>query len=571
MKNKYITNGWFLLPAMLISSLCSCKKDGFLNVPPKGSLTDQVTFSSEANADLFVNDVYNQLPNGNDDYEHLDQYTDNSDVGATNMQGQRIIRSNSLTPNSVPSGPGGMLKWDQNYNNIRKCNVFITQATKNKANFSDAWYKQRVGEVTYLRALFYTFLYTNYGGVPLISKPLDNTVDSGTNLRVPRSTADQTLAFIEADCDAAAAVLPATTRSNDFGRATSAAAVTLKGWVELFAASPLSNPGNDPTKWTKAAATNLQMINNFTDYGLFTGDGKDSYWTQFLARNNWNRETIFAKGYANPNSGHRLEGLMGPTIVRGTEEAWGNFIPTQNLVDDYEMDNGLPITDPASGYDPQHPYDHREQRFYQTIVYDGSYWQGDIFQSRTGGNNQIDLGSGSDISNTGYNARKRLDSANNGQVALNLHNGTSNYIFFRYAEVLLNYAEAQNEAAGPDLSVYDAVGKVRARAGFTATPLPAGLTKDQMRTVIRRERRVEFAFEDKRWYDIRRWDITAGISGVLNNPEYGMQITIGGPGQLIYTPVIVFRNKFSEFMNWLPIPQNARDQNPNLTQNDGYN
>lgn len=566
MKNTYKRNVQLFLAALMIFSLGACKKDDFLNVPPKGSLTDQATFASEGNADLFINDIYNQLPNGNDDYEHLDQYTDNSDVGATNMQGQRIIRNNGLNPSNVPTGPGGMLKWDQNYKSIRKCNVFLAQAAKNKANFSDAWYAKRVGEVTFLRALFYTFLYTNYGGVPLISVPLNNQVDSGAALFVARSTPEQTLTYIEADCDAAAAALPATVGGGDLGRVTSGAALTLKGWVELFAASPLSNPGNDPAKWAKAAATNLQVI-QLPNYSLFYDAAPDSngYVTQFLSKNNWNSETIFARAYALPSNGNRLEGLMGPVIVRGTQEAWGNFIPTQNLVDDYEMDNGLPITDPGSGYNAQQPYVKREKRFYQTVLYDSSYWQGYLWLSRIGGNNQIDLGSSSDISNTGYNGKKRLDSTINGQVALNLHNNTSNYIFFRLGEVLLSYAEAQNEAVGPDVSVYDAVQKVRTRAGLGAHPLPAGLSQSQMRTVIRRERRIELAFEDKRWYDIRRWDITAGATGVLNNPTYGMKITVAG-GVPVYTPVIVFNNKFTEKMNWLPIPQSAIDQNPNLKQ-----
>ena len=171
------------------------------------------------------------------------------------------------------------------------------------------------------------------------------------------------------------------------------------------------------------------------------------------------------------------------------------------------MDNGKPISDSTSGYDPQHPYLNREQRFYQSIVYDGSTWQGDIWESRIGGNNQIDLASSSDISNTGYNGRKTLDESINGQTSLGTSPNTSNYTFFRYAEVLLSYAEAQNEAVGPDPTVYNAVNLVRTRSALPN--LPAGLSQAQMRVDIRRERRIELAFEDKRWYDIRRWDIRA--------------------------------------------------------------
>ncbi|WP_183572892.1 RagB/SusD family nutrient uptake outer membrane protein [Mucilaginibacter sp. X5P1] len=562
MKNRYLKYGQIFLLAVLIISMGACKKDDFLNVSPKGSLTDATTFSSEDNADLFVNDIYNQLPDINNEDQVLDQYTDNDFVGAAWMTGQSVVRSNSINPSNVPGGPANSFSWSGLYSDIRKCNVFLQEAAKNKGNFSADWYTQRVGEVTFLRAFFYSILYTNYNGVPIITTPLDNS--DGSNIFVARGTADQTVAFIEADCDAAAGALAA--KAPQTGRATSGAALTLKGWIELFAASPLSNKTNDPAKWAKAAATNLQVINSKA-YSLFS-----DYNGQFLAVNNWNSETIFARGYAAPNKGHKKEGMLGPVIVHGGEQAWGNLAPTQNLVDDYEMDNGKPITDPTSGYDPQHPYANREQRFYESIVYDGSAWQGDIWESRIGGNNQIDLGSTSDISNTGYNGKKTLDESINGQTSLGISPNTSNYIFYRYAEVLLSYAEAQNEAVGPDQSVYDAVNQVRTRVALPN--LPGGLSQADMRTDIHRERRIELAMEDKRWYDIRRWDITTGPNGVLTTPDYGMEITPNDntphTTNLTYKRVITFNNTFSEYMNWLPIPQSVMEQNKNLTQNPGY-
>jgi hypothetical protein len=553
MLNKYLV----ILLAVTIS-FAACKKDGFLNVPPKGSLTDQVTFSSENNADLFVNDIYEQLPDMNNEFEALDQWTDNSDVGA-NWEDGLYVRSNQMNPASVSSGPANMFSWTGNYTNIRKCNVFLQEAAANQKNFSAAWYTQRVGEVHFLRAYFYSLLYQCYGGVPLISVPLDNQ-SQGDSIFVARSSIDSTLAFIEADCDSAAAALPLTPAQT--GRATKGAALTLKGAVELFAASPLCNATNDPAKWAKAAATYLEIM-NLNVYSLFP-----DFAGQFLAANNWNSEQIFCRGYALPNQGHSREGRLGPVIVHGTEQAWGNLSPTQNLVDDYLMSNGKPITDPTSGYDPQHPYLNREQRFYESIVYDSSQWQGDTWESRIGGNNQIDLGSTSDISNTGYNARKTLDESINGANSLTLSPNTSNYTIYRYAEVLLSYAEAQNEAVGPDASVYAAVNAVRARSAVPA--VPAGLSQDSMRTILRRERRVEFAFEDKRWNDIRRWDITTKGPAVLTTPMLGMLIQPGPGGTVTYTEVNVFNNSFSEYMNWMPIPEAAMEQNSKLVQNPGY-
>jgi len=583
MKNRHV----FLI---LVVSINSCKKDDFLSVPPKGVLTDVSSFNSQNNADLFVNDVYNQLPDFNNINSGAltDGWTDNINTGATNMDGQALIRSNALSAGNFTYGPSSVFAWQDNPNNgnpvpgnftkIRKCNVFLQNAEKNKAVYDATWYAQRVGEVRFLRALFYTILFKNYGGLPLITTPLNNL--NGSDIFTARSTIDQTLAFIEADCDAAAAVLPLKQGKADLGRATKGAALALKADAELFAASPLVNTSNDPTKWAKAAATNLAVM-NLGVYDLFktssatpilstTGSGTTStaFRDQFLAANNWNIETIFAKAYALPNKGHHREGYMGPVIVKGGQQAWGNIAPTQSLVDDYEMDNGKPITDPTSGYDPQHPYMHRESRFEQSIIYDGSYWQGEVYMSRIGGSNQIDLGSTSDITNTGYNGRKTLDESITGQASLaNPAPGTSNYQFYRYAEILLSYAEAQNEAVGPDASVYSAVNAVRARVLLPA--LPVGLSQVDMRTNIRRERRLEFTFEDKRWFDIRRWDITVKGPAVLNTPEYGMVIT-GTTGNLKYTPTIVFQNKYSEWMNFLPIPQPVLNSNTKLTQNPGY-
>jgi hypothetical protein len=558
MRNKYIINNLRLLLVISLTFISACKKDNFLNVSPKGSLTDQVTFSSEKNADLFVNDIYNQLPDINNEYQNSDQYTDNSFCGAAWMVGQATVRVNGINPTNVPPGPANSFNWNTQFSNIRKCNVFLQEVAKNKANFSSNWYAMRVAEVTFLRGFYYSLLYTNYGGLPILTTPLNN--GDGSDVFVARSTADQTLAFIEADCDAAAAVLP--DKPAQTGRATKGAALTLKGWVELFAASPLSNTNNDPAKWAKAAATSLQVI-NLKQYKLFS-----DFQAQFLAANNWNSETIFARGYATPSKGHQREGTLGPVIVNGGQQAWGNLAPTQNLVDDYEMDNGKPISDPNSGYDSQNPYVHREKRFYASVVYNGSSWQGDIWLSKVGGNNQIDLGSSSDISNTGYNGKKTLDESILGQTSLSISPNTSNYTFFRYAEVLLSYAEAQNEVVGPDPSVYDAVNQVRLRVALPN--VQPGLSKDQMRVIIKRERRIELAFEDKRWYDIRRWDITTKGEAVLNSAEYGMLITADQSGKLIYKPVQIFKNSFSEFMNWLPIPQGVIEQNKKLTQNPGY-
>ena len=148
---------------------------------------------------------------------------------------------------------------------------------------------------------------------------------------------------------------------------------------------------------------------------------------------------------------------------------------TQELVDDYAMANGLPISDPASGYNPQKPYENREKRFYQDIIYDGSTFMGQeaIYWTGSGSLNELDLNfGGTNRPATVYHPRKAIEN----QYYINGWNNMSsaNWVIFRYAEVVLSYAEAQNEAVGPDASVYDSINVVRARVGLPA--MKAGLT-----------------------------------------------------------------------------------------------
>jgi len=555
-----------LTPTLLLGGallLPSCKKDDFLNVNPKNALNEASAYSTETTADLVVNDIYNNVPSSyNDSNQTTEQYSDNS-VGAAGWQtGQTVVRAGAISAANVPTGPNGMWDWESNYNRIRKCNLFLQNVETYGGNVSATWKKQRIAEVRFLRALFYSYLFTSYGGVPLIDQPLDAGKDPN-NLFVPRASLDETVAFIVADCDAAAADLPAKSVRQGDGRATKGATLAVKGWVQLFAASPLANPGNDAAKWAAAASTNKQIIDSKA-YSLFP-----DFAGMFLQENDDNSEVIFNKEYLAVTAGHSREGTYGPVYVKGVQQGWGNFAPTQSLVDAYLMKNGLPITDPASGYNPQDPYANREKRFYQSIIYDGATWQGDVITTRVGGNNQIDLNSTSDISNTSYYGRKTLDERILAQTSRAQNANGSNFIIFRLGEVLLSYAEAQNEAAGPDASVYSALNQLRTRAELP--PLMAGMSQSQMREYIRRERRVELAFEEKRWFDIRRWKITAGATGVLSTPAFGMLITPDKTtSKLTYSPVKVFENRFFDYQNWMPVPQGDLAKNTQLVQNPGY-
>ncbi len=556
MKSINIKNfSCYIVLALLIMTTYSCKKslDESLDITPHDRLTDNAVFSDANTADVFLNDIYGQLPDGNNMYDPFDNWSDNSICGFSWPTSRTIGQRANYTASTLSFGDGLPYGWSQNYTNIRKTNLFINKITS--SDLRDDYKKKRIAEVRFLRAFFYHQVWMAYGGVPIITEP-DNLETGGDAIFHARSTSDETVKFITDELTAASEDLPEVTER---GRVTKGAALTLKGWCELFA-----------NKFTEAATTNKQIIDNLGNGNIY--DLHPDYQTLFLTEGNSSKEGILYRQYIPRVKGGSIEGVTGPTFTKGgVETSWGGVNPTQELVDDYDMDNGLPITDPASGYDPQQPYVHREKRFYQSIVYDGSFWYNDTIYTRQGvtSPNEIDLSDHNDASQTGYYLRKRLsDKITLGADNWDGHSSGQNYYIFRYAEVLLNFAEAQNEAAGPDAFVYDAINKVRARSALIG--LPAGLSQDQMRQAIRRERRVELAFEDKRWWDLIRWRI-ADIN--LNKQLHGISIVAGANGNLIYTPVTVpgGDRKFNTSSNYLfPIPQVAIDQNKNLQQNPGY-
>lgn len=551
MNQKHIKKScfYFLTLSILLFNF-SCKKslDSSLNVIPGNSLTNASVWTSSSTADVFLNAIYGYLPDGNNEYDPFDNWSDNSicgfawPVSRTEAQ-QAIYTPSTLNFDQLP------YTWGTLYGSIRACNVFITNVTSSDL---DTGYKRvRVAEARFLRAFFYQELWMAYGGVPVITNPLDISTQADSIFRA-RNTSDETFQFIDSELGAIAGDLPVT--ATESGRATMGAALTLKGWVELF-----------DKKYSESAATNMQVM-NMGVYSLFPDFGQ-----VFQPGNNVNNEGIFYREYIPNVLGGRCDSYDGTTFTKGgSETSWGGVNPTQELVDDYDMDNGKSISDPTSGYNPQKPYDNREPRFYESIVYDGSYWYNDTIYTRQGigSPNEIDLSDHNDATQTGYYQRKGL----NDKITLgadNWNNGTSaqNYYYFRYAEVLLNYAEAQNEAVGPDATVYSAINMVRERAKLP--DLPQGLSQSDMRSDIRRERRVELAFEGKRYWDLIRW----GIAGTnLNQQLHGISIK-GSNGVLNYAPVTIpgGNRKFDATKNYLfPIPQSAMDQNKNLTQNPGY-
>lgn len=552
-----------------LALLSAC--EDWLEIEPKDRFGDTTVWGSEENADMFLNDIYNQLPHLNNETQNLDQYSDNSYVGAEWMNARTTIYTGALSPTSWIPGPWDMWKWGRQnnddakgqYERIRSCNLFITKVTE--SDFSAEYKKERLAEARFLRAWFYHYLWMAYGGVPIITEVLDNNVS--TDIFYPRETAQKTFEFIDKELDEIKDDLPPRRSGSDLGRASKGAILTLKGWVELFHASELCNPGKDKKRWEAAAAT-LKDVIDLQVYHL--QPTILDLWTE--ATNN-NDEVIFDFQMSKQNGGRR-EGLFGPVFVKGVQSSWGNMQPTQELVDDYCMANGLPITDPASGYNKNNPYKNREKRFYQSILYDGSMWQGEEIITRVGvgSPNEIDTSSDSDVTNTGYYTRKTIDESVNGADNLQMSNGMANYIFFRYADVLLMYAEASLEA-GDKPTAIEYLDMVRTRGDNMPSigdTYPQGITENQLREIIRRDRRIELAFEDKRWWDILRWKICDGENGVMNKPIGGMKIEdTNGDGVWEYNYHEVGKRTFLPRMYYQPIPQYVIDKNPVIREQNG--
>ena len=385
-------------------------------------------------------------------------------------------------------------------------------------------------------------------------------------LNLPRNTYSEVVAQIVKDCDSAVIGLPLwngvlgsqfdslTWDDGDRGRATQTAALALKCRTLLYAASPLNNPTNDLTKW-QAAADVAKQIMQYNVHTLLTGSDYQNYWDYDISTVTYNKEVIFATSALETNA---IEQNNAPV---GYSAANGICNPTQDLVDAFETNKGYPITDSRSGYNPQNPYFRRDPRLGYFIIVNGSSFKGRAVQTYQGGADNLPTNINS--TKTGYYMRKFLSELATWNSVPNVTRRRP-WIIFRYAEVLLNYAEALNEAQGPVQGVYDAINQLRTRALMPS--LPTGISQDSMRTRIHNERRVELCFEEHRFYDIRRWKLG---NVYLNGPVMGMNIIKSG-SVLTYTPTSVANRVWNDRNYFFPFDQAEIYKNPSLKQNPGY-
>jgi len=566
---------------------------GVLDVTPKDQFPDAAVFADPNLAQAFLNDTYRGLGHGL--YEiMLASMTDETHF-IHNYNTEVVVQSliTSSARGALDDGRYGHFNWGPNYARIRQTNIFLSHI--DAAGFDDALKRRMKGEAYFLRAYFYHNLMRMYGGVPLITKVYGLNDDYA----VARNSFKETVDFIVANADSAAALLPLSYSGIDVGRATKGAALALKARVLLYAASDLYNLNPSDSTFTgyttpqdrvalwRAAKDAAKAVMDLGIYGLFRPSpaspqaATQNYGDLFLQR--MSEEVILSRFFLSTRDDGYNPGLHnGPNGFH----TWGGNTPLQNLVDDYRMADGSKFAW-SNPVEAAAPYTNRDPRFYASIAYDGAPWRtrpddvknldpvGTIQTFRaltlTGGSVMAGLDTrDSPVENwngaySGYYLRKFIDPSINAQFTKE----QVPWIFFRYAEVLLNYAEASIELneVGDALTVLN---QIRRRAG-----MPDLVAGPDLRDEYRNERRVEMAFEEQRFFDVRRWMIAPQV---LNKDAFGINIFANGASptdrstwtNYRYETHSIQRRAWVDKMYFMPISLDELNRNPLLRQNPGF-
>lgn len=529
----------------LIYLIPSCNND-FLNTKPLDQYAETAVWNDPALIETYVNSMYRSALG----FPHaIVRLADFSDESHRRAAGTALSFNKSLmTPDNLLGWVGSssrhtleILQWAPLYTNVRRENLFFSKI--NSVTSDDkAWINRLKGEAYFLRGLTYHWLVSLYGGVPLITKVYGLNDD----FAVPRNTYEECVNYITGQLDSAAMFLPDEyTDTKLLGRATKGAALALKSRVLLYAASDLhnsaknsvvisgySNPelvgyvgGDAVARWT-AAKNAAKTVINLNMYDLYKKNPapNDSVAMNisdfFLSYGNEEDILLQCFNLTGENEGW---GGYDPAIFSGPNgyNCFGNNNPIGELVDDYEMKDGSKF-DWNNPIHKANPYANRDARLYATIFYEGASWRTrpadytniDPFNKIQVGNvynlNGIRVKGGldtkhgaalaSNASYTGYYLRKFMDPTVDAQY----NNQNIPYPHLRYAEILLNYAEACIEL-GEWGEARTYINMIRKRAG--QPDLAVTLTGDELRQAYRHERRIEFAYESHRFWDVRRWVI----------------------------------------------------------------
>ncbi len=555
MKNR-IT---ILLLALAALSAVSC--NGFLDTGLDIKATSESLATNRGSIWSFANAFYTPMISG---YSVIDGnlFASASDEAEQTSASNTVIYFNKGILNSSVNPL--WTYYNNCYEGIRAANFFLDYVAdgkgvallqKNRNLTTDAvnyardlaslnWY---IAEAHVARAYYYAELLKMYGGVPIVEK----TQEAAGGAMVPRSTYDECVEYIVKEIDDWKEQLSTSWKENAGyeGRLTKGAALAIKTRVLLYAASPLHNPSHDIKKWQRAAQAAADLLSDpVLNYGL-----DPDYATYFRGSNSLtSKESIYIVRRANTND---MEKNNYPIATSGGKSG---VCPTENLVSAYEY---------IGAVNPSDPYANRDPRLQASVVVNGSEWNGRTIAEASG---ETDDMANANASKTGYYLKKFL--TDNLNLTLD-QKAQHNWVAYRWGEVLLNYAEALNEAYGPSvvppgypMSAKAALQQVRDRASMSLPPIAAA-SIDSFREVVKHERRVELAFEDHRYWDLLRWkDATT----VLNKPVQGVKISKTG-ASYSYKVVDVATRTFKNENYYLPFMRSEiQNSGGTLEQNPGY-
>lgn len=545
---------------LLSAGLLTTTSCDFMDCDESDNYTLQEIQGSYNRVKQFVTSIYGYLPSDfcNTHGAMLDAATDDAIHVYESSAIQRFVNGTWSANYTVDD------KFAYYYNAIHDANYYLTTLSgltfdtwENGDDYQD-WmqnYDNYQYQVRFLRAYFYFELVRRYQNVPLITKPLSKTEAN----QIEPSSAQEVLKFIINECTEIAPKLPIKSTSiaqAENGRATRAMAMALKSRAALYAASPLYNTNGDNAKWTEAAKASHDIIASAGELGL----GLDTYANLFKSKNYNSKEVILCRPTGTSKTFEQANYPMGVTGGNTTT------CPTENLASAFEMKDGRAFdwNDPTM---KANPYKDRDPRFYLTIVHNGMLWPAkkavDISE---GGANGLPL---TNATTTGYYLRKYVDNSISFEAGSTTAATHHNWILFRYAEVLLNYAEAIIHVNGNcdykdatyTMSAREALNAVRKRAGM---PEVAACSQDEFLTRVKHERRVEMAFEGQRFWDLRRWknlDETKNI--------YAVRITHHN-GVLSYEKTLLSERSVSDKLYFYPIANVELFKNKKLVQNSGW-
>lgn len=556
---------FYILSVALLATGCN-----FLDFDESSSdYSREDMYLTYSNIQKMLTNVYGYMPNKNiyDVSDALrDCGSDDAEYGDPDASVQRFTNGTWSALNTVDD------KWSTMYSGIRSANEFLESIkTVDLSMYQyETKYQRWLEHLKYypyqakvLRAYYFFELARRYGDIPM---PLTMLTAEEANA-IEKTPFEEVISFIVSECDEAAKNLPDTyvgLLDDEVGRVTRGFALAVKTKALLYAASPLHNPSGDKSKWEKAAAAAKEIM----DLNVYRLDPDEK------ANNYTSQEVIFAIMRSESSSFELYNFPVRFTEGQRTYLA-GNY-PTQNLVDAFQTANGYDITLGPNGwqtadpdFDVTKPYEGRDPRFARAILADGMSFKGSTIETFVGGKDysatRNDLGSP-----TGYYLRRYIQESTSFTPENEVKN-KHQWIVYRYAETLLTYAEAMNEYLGNptstggnfSISALEALNMVRANAGM---PDVTVTSQSDFREAVRREWRVEFAFEDHRFWDVRRWDIGQATQGQID----GVEITRAG-GKSEYKRMTVETRTWTARQNLFPIPQSELFCNPNLNpQNTGW-